>query len=291
MKSKNQMMLLLATATLFAACGGSDDEAVAPAPQPQPQRMLTVEVSERPLQTEGTPKAPRRADAATTTETLNTFTMCVDNKDWYATLTKTNGKWTTSWPGGNVSKKWNFYAYNVGNEFVWNGGDPYVSFTMEGEVIFQKDFLVAKTAEAKSWSETGGKISLTFDHACAAVQFYVYKEESATYVVKDIQLQNVYKQGNYYFNDNSWKNLSTPPEFPGFTLTTGDITLTSDDITLDKKKLLPKGWLYVIPQSKEGMQLQITYTKDGVAKDPKVIDLSGSWEAGNQYTINIKIGK
>ena len=219
------MMLLLATATLFAACGGSDDEAVTPAPQPQPQRMLTVEVSERPLQTEGTPKAPRRADAATTTETLNTFTMCVDNKDWYATLTKTNGKWTTSWPGGNVSKKWNFYAYNVGNEFVWNGGDPYVSFTMEGEVIFQKDFLVAKTAEAKSWSETGGKISLTFDHACAAVQFYVYKEESATYVVKDIQLQNVYKQGNYYFNDNSWKNLSTPPEFPGFTLTTGDITL------------------------------------------------------------------
>ena len=284
MKSKKQMILLLATATLFAACGGSDDEAVTPAPQPQHPRMLTVEVSERPLQTEGTPKAPRRADAATTTETLNTFTMCVDNKEWYATLTKTDGKWTTSWPGGDVSKKWNFYAYNVGSEFVWNGGDPYVSFTMEEEVADQKDFLVAKTAEAKSWSETGGKVSLTFDHACAAVQFFVYKEkeESASYVVKEIQLLNVKKEGDYHFNNNTWSDLKTTTDF---TLTTGDITPS------DTKQLLPKGWLYVIPQSKVGMQLQITYTKDGVAKEPKLIDLSGSWEAGNQYTVNIKIGK
>ena len=284
MKSKKQMILLLATATLFTACGGSDDEAVTPAPQPQHPRMLTVEVSERPLQTEGTPKAPRRADAATTTETLNTFTMCVDNKEWYATLTKTDGKWTTSWPGGDVSKKWNFYAYNVGSELVWNGGDPYVSFTMEEEVDNQKDFLVAKTAEAKSWSETGGKVSLTFDHACAAVQFFVYKEkeESASYVVKEIQLLNVKKEGDYHFNNNTWSDLKTTTDF---TLTTGDITPS------DTKQLLPKGWLYVIPQSKVGMQLQITYTKDGVAKEPKLIDLSGSWEAGNQYTVNIKIGK
>ena len=277
-------MLLLATATLFAACGSSDDEAVTPAPQPQQPRMLTVEVSERPMQTEDGEKAPRRADAATTTETLNTFTMCVDNKEWYATLTKTDGKWTTSWPGGDASKKYNFYAYNVGskNEFVWNGGDPYVSFTMEEEVANQKDFLVAKTAEAKSHSETGGKVSLTFDHACAAVQFYVFKEEeSATYVVKEIQLQNVYKQGDYHFNNNTWSDLKTPTYF---ILTTGEITPTST------KQLLPQEWLYVIPQSKKGMQLQITYTKNGDDQEPKFINLSGSWEAGYQYTVNIKIG-
>ena len=284
MKSKKQIMLLLATATLFAACGGSDDEAVTPAPQPQQPRMLTVEVSERPLQTEGTPKAPRRAGAATTTETLNTFTMCGDNKDWTATITKTDGKWTTSWPGGDDSKKWNFYAYNVGseNEFVWNGGDPYVSFTMEEEVDNQKDCLVAKTAEAKSWSETGGKVSLTFDHACAAVQFYVFKEENATYVVKEIKLLHVNKQGDYHFSSNTWSNISTPANF---TLTTGEITPTST------KELLPKGWLYVIPQSKEGMQLQIIYTKNGDDQEPKFINLSGSWAAGYQYTVNIRIGK
>lgn len=281
---RKQIMLLLATATLFAACGGSDDEAVTPAPQPQQPRMLTVEVSERPMQTEDGVKAPRRGGDATTTEKLNTFTMCGDNKEWYATLTKTDGKWTTSWPGGDASNKWNFYAYNVGNEskFNWNGGDPYVSFTMEEEVANQKDFLVAKTAEAKSYRETGGKVSLTFDHACAAVQFYVYKEESATYVVKGIKLLNVKKQGSYSFNRNSWNDdLSNPTDF---TLTTGEITPTST------KELLPKGWLYVIPQSKDDMKLQITYTKDGVAKTPKLIDLSGSWEAGNQYTVNIKIG-
>lgn len=285
MKSKKQMLLLLATATLFAACGGNDDEAVTPAPQPQQPRMLTVEVSERPMQTEGGEKAPRRAGGATTTETLNTFTMCVDNKDWYATLTKTDGKWTTSWPGGDASKKWNFYAYNVGNEskFNWNGADPYVSFTMEEEVANQKDFLVAKTAEAKSYSETGGKVSLTFDHACAAVQFFVYKEESATYVVKEIKLLNVKKEGSYSFNSNSWRDLKTPTYF---ILTTGDITPS------DTKKLLPKGWLYVIPQSKEGMQLQIKYTKDGGTEKTRTMNLSeGSWAAGNQYTVNIKIGK
>lgn len=281
---RKQIMLLLATATLFAACGGNDDEAVTPAPQPQQPRMLTVEVSERPLQTEGTPKAPRRADAATTTETLNTFRMCthVSGSIWSEELTKTAGKWTTKWPSSS-EEKYNFYAYNVGNEFVWNGGDPYVSFTMEKEVANQKDFLVAKTAEAKSWSETGGKVSLTFDHACAAVQFFVFKEEeSATYVVKEIQLQNVYKQGDYHFNNNTWSDLKTPTYF---TLTTGDITPS------DTKTLLPKEWLYVIPQSKEGMKLQIKYTKNGGTETTKLIDLSGSWAAGNQYTVNIKIGK
>lgn len=284
MKSKNQMMLLLATATLFAACGGNDDEAVTPAPQPQPQRMLTVEVSERPMQTEGGEKAPRRAGGATTTETLNTFTMCGDNKDWTATITKTDGKWTTSWPGGDAGKKWNFYAYNVGSErdFEWNEGDPYVSFTMEEEVANQKDFLVAKTAEAKSYSETGGKVSLTFDHACAAVQFYVFKEESASYVVKEIKLMNVNKQGDYHFNSNTWSDISTPANF---TLTTGEITPSGT------KQLLPKEWLYVIPQSKDAMKLQITYTKDGGTEKTMRIDLSGSWAAGNQYTVNIKIGK
>ena len=284
MKMRKQIMLLLATATLFAACGGNDDEAVTPAPQPQQPRMLTVEVSERPLQTEGTPKAPRRADAATTTETLNTFRMCthVSGSIWSEELTKTAGKWTTKWPSSS-EEKYNFYAYNVGNEFVWNGGDPYVSFTMEKEVANQKDFLVAKTAEAKSWSETGGKVSLTFDHACAAVQFFVFKEEeSATYVVKEIQLQNVYKQGDYHFNNNTWSDLKTPTYF---TLTTGDITPS------DTKTLLPKEWLYVIPQSKEGMKLQIKYTKNGGTETTKLIDLSGSWAAGNQYTVNIKIGK
>lgn len=280
---RKQIMLLLATATLFAACGGNDDEAVTPAPQPQQPRMLTVEVSERPMQTESGAKAPRRAGDATTTKTLTSFTMC-GNNEWSATLTKTDGKWTTSWPGGDVSKKWNFYAYNVGseNEFVWNGGDPYVSFTMEKEVANQNDFLVAKTVEAKSYSETGGKVSLTFDHACAAVQFFVYKEESATYVVKEIKLLNVKKQGNYSFNSNSWNSLST---FTDFTLTTGDITPTST------KQLLPKEWLYVIPQSKVGMQLQIKYTKDGGTEKTRTMDLSeGSWAAGNQYTVNIKIG-
>jgi hypothetical protein len=153
---------------------------------------------------------------------------------------------------------------------------------MDEKANFQKDFLVAKTAEAKSYSETGGKVSLTFDHACAAVQFFVYKEENATYYVKEIQLLNVKKEGSYSFNSNSWSDLKTSTYF---TLTTGEITPT------DTKQLLPIGWLYVIPQSKVGMQLQIKYTKNGGTEKTMPIYLSGSWEAGYQYTVNIKIGK
>ena len=91
------------------------------------------------------------------------------------------------------------------------------------------------------------------------------------------------KQGSYSFNRNSWNDdLSNPTDF---TLTTGDIAPSGT------KQLLPKGWLYVIPQSKEGMQLQIKYTKDGGTEKTMPINLSGSWAAGNQYTVNIKIGK
>ena len=82
-------MLLLATATLFAACGGSDDKGMTPAPRPQ--HMLTVEVSELPMQTEGgAAQAPRCAGYATTTETLNSFRMCtyVSGSIWSEELTK-----------------------------------------------------------------------------------------------------------------------------------------------------------------------------------------------------------
>jgi len=56
-------------------------------------------------------------------------------------------------------------------------------------------------------------------------------------------------------------------------------------------KRLDCGWLYLIPQSKSGITIEVTYSKAGADPKTKTLNLSsGTWEAGYQYTVNIKIG-
>ena len=267
----------------LASCGGDDDNAVTP--QPEKPRMLTVVVSENPLQDENASsrEALRRTAAATTTASLSSFILNY-TADYYPPFTKTDNTWSTySWPLENTeennAKKLDFYA-NDGGSFVWISGDPYVSFTMDEDPFNQKDLLVAKTTTA--YNDHGGQVYLTFDHACAAVQFNVYQEETATtYVVKNIKLQNVKNTGDYHYSDNSWKSVSGTTFY---TLTNADITVTSD------YQLLPCQWLFVIPQDKSGLTLEIKYTKGGGETTKNLTLGSGSWQAGKKYTVNIRIG-
>lgn len=272
----------------LASCGGDDDNAVTP--QPKEPRMLTVVVSENALQDENASsrEALRRTEAATTTASLSSFILNY-TADYHPPFTKTDNTWSTySWPLENTeennAKKLDFYA-NDGGSFVWISGDPYVSFTMDEDAFKQKDLLVAQTTTA--YNDHGGQVYLTFDHACAAVQFNVYKEEAADYVVKSIKLQNVKNSGDYYYSDNSWKSLSGSAEY---TLTNTDITVTT------VYQLLPCKWLFVIPQEKSGestgLKLEINYTKNSGDANTKYLVLpSGNWAAGKKYTVNILIGK
>lgn len=270
----------------LAACGDNDDAVTTPVePAPTP-RLLTVEVSENPMQdNEASAREMKRTAAATTTATLSSFTMNYTDA-WYNNFTKTGGTWSTAdWPYGvNENTKIDFYAYNAGS-FQWNSGTPYVSFTMDEDAFSQKDLLVA-THKQISYNDAKGKVSLTFDHACAAVQFQICQtkkvtDEGKNFIINSVVLKNVCKNGDYYY-DSGWTL--------GSNLT--DLTLTNSTITLTTAyQLLPCQWLFLIPQSQDGIQLEIKYTVDEGAEKTKILNVgTDSWEQGKQYTVNIRVG-
>ena len=270
----------------LAACGDNDDAVTTPVePAPTP-RLLTVEVSENPMQdNEASARVMNRTAAATTTATLSSFTMNYTDA-WYNNFTKTGGTWSTAdWPYGvNENTKIDFYAYNAGS-FQWNSGTPYVSFMMDEDAFSQKDLLVA-THKQISYNDAKGKVSLTFDHACAAVQFQICQTKKVTdeehkFTVNSVVLKNVCKNGDYYY-DSGWTL--------GSNLT--DLTLTNSTITLTTAyQLLPCQWLFLIPQSQDGIQLEIKYTVDEGAEKTKILNVgTDSWEQGKQYTVNIRVG-
>lgn len=270
----------------LAACGDNDDAVPIPIePTPSP-RLLTVEVSENPMQdNEASAREMKRTAAATTTATLSSFTMNYTDA-WYNNFTKTGGTWSTAdWPYGvNENTKIDFYAYNAGS-FQWNSGTPYVSFTMDEDAFSQKDLLVA-THKQISYNDAKGKVSLTFDHACAAVQFQICQtkkvtDEGKNFIINSVVLKNVCKIGDYFYN-SGWTL--------GSNLT--DLTLTNSTITLTTAyQLLPCQWLFLIPQSQDGIQLEIKYTVDEGAEKTKILNVgTDSWEQGKQYTVNIRVG-
>ncbi len=270
----------------LAACGDNDDAVPIPIePTPSP-RLLTVEVSENPMQdNEASARVMNRTAAATTTASLSSFTMNYTDA-WYNNFTKTGGTWSTAdWPYGvNENTKIDFYAYNAGS-FQWNSGSPYVSFMMYEDAFSQKDLLVA-THKQISYNDTKGVVSLTFDHACAAVQFQICQTKTVTeqkhsFTINSVVLKNVCKNGDYYY-DSGWTL--------GSNLT--DLTLTNSTITLTTAyQLLPCQWLFLIPQSQDGIQLEIKYTVDEGAEKTKILNVgTDSWEQGKQYTVNIRVG-
>ena len=280
------------TAAFLAACSSDDQDE----PKQEP-RLITVEVTENPLlDASGTPKQlPTRTEAATTSESLAAFSMNYTG-DYKYDCEKSGETWNTSpntWPVSGNDTKIDFYAYNDG-DFLWNSGNPYLSFTMNTDAFNQTDLLVA-THKAISYNDAKGKVSLDFDHACAAVKFNIYKTTGVgekSVIVKSVVLSGVKDKGDYYYNEETkWKSLSVSADSPlidGYTpasylLTDGDITLTTD------KQALPCGYLFLIPQSKVGLTLTVKYTVNGDASE-YAFNLSGTWEAGTEYIVNISMG-
>lgn len=272
------------TTAFLAACSSDDQDE----PKQEP-RLITVEVTENPLlDANGTPKQlPTRTAAATTSETLSAFSMNYEGNKYG--FEKTDGSWNTNtndwpWPVSGNDTKIDFYAYNDGT-FQWDPGKPYLSFTMDASASNQTDLLVA-THKDISFNDAKGKVSLDFNHACAAVKFNIYKttgvrEKSVT--VTSVELSGVKNQGDYYYNNEGtkWSSLSGSASY---TLTTGDITLTTS------KQALPCDYLFLIPQSKEGLKLTVNYTVNGGAAESHAFKLSGTWEAGTEYIVNISLG-
>ncbi len=308
MNKQKILIALFLTAGLIAACS-SDDERTAPVspsndgqPSADNVRPISVEVTQTPL----TPDDPSARSmttrsAVTTTETLSIFYM----RGIYSNLTsnydvsKSNDTWTVTpntWPGdgyGNLAPnetKVPFYAFTDGT-FYANSGTPYISFTIAENASTQHDLLVAKNNVANS--DHGGKVPLTFNHACAALEFNVYMTNKLstnlagnTLTVSSIILHNVSNSGKYYFESSSWGDVSGSAYY---TLANSDMNITTESHALSSN------YLFVIPQSRDangttGTYLEINYTFSGQTQSTATIPLAVDWQAGKQYTINIKLG-
>ena len=281
--------LSLLAACIFAACSESDSSVDQ---QPAPQRLITVEVSENPLTDEAT-GAPAlgitRTANYTTTESLHEFSMNYTGSYKY-NFTKSGSTWTSSlsaWPVEDDNVQIDFYAY-TGGTFNYNGGNPYVVFTVNSDASTQHDLLVAKKKVA--YSDDDGKVGLSFDHACAVVQFNIGQSSTlsgqpVTYT--SIALVGVKNSGKYYYNSSAWGDL------------TGDVTCTMEsasNITIPVSttahagaRPLSCGYLFMIPQNHSDAKIRIDYTKGGVSKTAD-IPLTIDWQAGHLYTINVRLG-
>ena len=298
MNRKQFLIAFILTAGLLTACSSDDEQT-----SRDNTRRISVEVSERPM----TPDDPANAPSMTTRSDITT----IDSKsftEFYMrgiyndllseyTVSKSNGTWTVisvSWPEGTPDEtKVPFYAYSQCDEggFQKNNGDPYIRFTIPQNASTQHDLLVAKNNVA--FSEHTGKVPLTFDHACAALAFNVFMSttlknqlNSKTLTVSNILLRNVSNTGRYYFNTPGWSDVSGSAYY----------TLNNSNIDIDTTpQALSSNYLFVIPQKRDangttGIYLDITYAFTGQTETKATIPLDVDWQAGYQYTIDIKLG-
>ncbi|MBQ8675294.1 MAG: fimbrillin family protein, partial [Bacteroidaceae bacterium] len=232
-----KVFLLSLAAAGIAACSADDDDPVTGGQQqPLP---LTITVDENPLlNPDASSQAPATRAAITTTTSLTAFTLdyqyirAGELQYGNNSVTKdASGNWSAGyWPteaGESTEVGW--YAHTDGT--IVNQTGPYIRFSVEELATSQKDLLVASASG--SYSSTGGKLSLTFDHACTALRFYVKKAKNLDdymLTVTSIKLCNVVKDGKYYFATSSWtpgntRTLFTLYEGSGMTLGSTDYTL------------------------------------------------------------------
>jgi len=278
-----QLFLSLLAGFMLIACSNEDEPVIAPTEA----LPLTVEVSEAPMTDAdtGQPVNVSRRGSVITIDYLSRFSMnYMGNKYDFS---KDGTGWSTNnWPTSvEPGTAIDFYAYTSGT-FNWNDGSPYVSFNVDGEPANQTDLLVAKTTTSRN--ACGGKVPLSFKHACAAALFNVQitntlHTNKGDITVNSIVLQNVNSSGQYHYADNSWKSIGTPANY---TLNNSNITVTTSS------QQLTCGHLFMIPQTLgDGVKLVITYAFSGQTKTTAEILLNGrTWEVGKRYTYNIRLG-
>ena len=308
MNTIKAFLLSLAVAGIAACSGDDDDPVTGGLQQPLP---LTITVDENPLlNPDASSQAPATRTAITTTASLTAFTLDYQyirgDELQYGNnrVTKdVNGNWSAGyWPtGADESTEVGWYAHTDGT--IVNQTGPYIRFSVEELATSQKDLLVASASG--SYSSTGGKLSLTFDHACTALRFYVKKAKNLddhTLTVTSIKLCNVVKDGRYYFRTSSWTPGSTRTTF---TLYEGTgMTLGSTDYTLLNAS--EDDYLFIIPQTLTAwdtttaiasagnqtyIQLQCSIDGGSTYSGLAYIPFAATLEAGMQHDVTINIGK
>ncbi len=319
MKPLRSIILALA-ATALTACSSDDSETT---PQSQKKRPLTISVTENPFinPNDASVKGITTRSAVITTPTLNQFYMnwtYNTNKQWIGNKTATKketGKWISDeyWPGLDTSEDItvNWYAYTDGEFDLSEDSQnrPSLDFTVAEEPVSQKDLLVSKTSD--TYANCKGNLFFAFDHACASLRFYVKKAKNMSdysITVSDACLCNVVKEGEFYFDDNSWilrteKGVQNHPLYRD----KGKTTLSLDDATYQPLDPYEDPYLFLIPQtltswnasSNTGgcyikVTCQIIRTAGShvmVHNGDVYIPFAATLAKGIQYDVNINIGK
>ncbi|MCR5180354.1 MAG: fimbrillin family protein [Bacteroidaceae bacterium] len=271
---KKQFILPLLALACLAACS-SDDEVTTENQEP---RLLTVEVSENPMAPEnGVRKQAPTRGTEITGETLSAFSMNYQENKY--DFSKEGTTWTeNTWPTSvEKSTQIDFYAYNDGT--FYNSDSPYINYKVDDSS--SKDLLVA-THKQIAFNDANGKVTLAFDHACAAVEFKA-KAASGSVTLTSVTLSGVKNQGSYYYNNEAGSRWSKLDGSATYTLTDADMLLTTEFQSLSC------GTLFLIPQNKSGLTLTVKYTDGESAKEWTHNWNSGSWAEGTSYIVEINM--
>mgnify|MGYP001126910875 FL=1 len=132
-------------------------------------------------------------------------------------VSKSGDTWTPPstyyWPGEAYKVRFFAYAPKGNNAYRLSGqtaGHPTLTCTVPDAVAAQADLLVAASGEINGNSNI--PVNLTFHHALTAVKF-VCGNEMNPGVVKRVTLKNVYSQGTYDLDDQTWKDHGRTTSF------------------------------------------------------------------------------
>lgn len=132
-------------------------------------------------------------------------------------VNKSGNVWAPSstyyWPGEAYKVRFFAYAPKSNNAYRLSGqtaGHPTLTCTVPDDVADQADLLVAASGEINGNSNI--PVNLTFHHALTAVKF-VCGNEMNPGVVKRVTLKNVYSQGTYDLDDQTWKDHGRTTSF------------------------------------------------------------------------------
>ncbi|MBO7581014.1 MAG: hypothetical protein J6T38_05780 [Bacteroidaceae bacterium] len=256
-------LMLLA---LLAGCSNDSDEPEPPQPEnPKQSFPLTIEVEENPMIPEGVRSVGTRA-AITTTSSLEAFNMSyvygTAEPGSVSASKNEEGKWSGGdWPNDAALNNYNvnWYAYtsytsDTGSaQFVGNDGNPYIDFTVDGDVANQHDLLVAQTSG--TYAGTGGNLKLTFDHVCSALRLFIKKSTNLsayTLSVSNVTLCNVVKQGYYYFGTGTWTLTTSRASYDIYPGSEPQTLGSTDYIPMDGDQSNNEAthtYLFMIPQT------------------------------------------
>ena len=308
-------VLLTFVVIALIGCGSESNEGdyLNLRPVTQVPRLLSIEVEECPLiGPEASTSLLATKAAITTTSTLTDFNLdyIYGTTPYQGSTSATKnaeGQWISpgTWPYSDDVVKW--YASSQGNFYLTDDDDkePYIQFAIDELSSAQEDLLVA-TASG-SYVATGGKLSFTFDHACAALRFWVKKARNLdeyTLSITEVKLCNIIRSGQYFFNTLSWQLDNERSEYTLYSGTPK--TLGSTDYEPFDTSDTP--YLFIIPQTltpwdhvtaiasvttQTYIQITCTLTNDhaSVYNGTAYIPFAAALTAGYQHEVKINIGK